>query len=885
MKKFLLSVSACLFATFNLKADPIINLNLLSPTSICATGNDSVSYSISASSIPANTNVVIYQSMDSTFNPYLNQGDSIAFIPGNSIPRDTINFGSCVKTLGIFIDACGASGKEGRNEYIILTSGNGIKVSNLGINFSSQNNTGGASNADINIGSNACSYKTPSATLINNLRVGSCNASNVIPASPTDSIPPNAIILCFTSDSVSANYSINGLCNLGYPIYVIQNACTRTIGAFTNDSRCDAPARYRSTFAVDKRLNCSDNFTYDLCNIFDLDGTYAIRQTGTDTARVSNNGIRINAIDSCGGIDYAQLNFSTDTILKFRISPNACNQGYFYLKAITHPNGTQPISNTIKYKLVCNNVNAIAQQRIVCSGDTTLINISSTNTNSIFNWSIGGTTTIQGAFAGSGNIIKQSLFNNNTIIDSVSYLINSTDGNCVERTSVNIVVNPSLKPKIDGKLILCNNQTTVLTVRGDYDSIRWSINETTASIDITQEGTYSVTVFKDGCSATTSETVTAVNVIINIDGNTEVCNNQPAVIRALGTFDSVRWSNGTFGSQATFVAAGSYSVTGYLNNCAVTYDFRITNCQAQECNPTIKGNFTFCQGDSTILDAGNGFASYAWNTGESTQTIKVKTAGKYIVNVTGNNCTGKDSIQVVVNELPQLRIDGINLICPNTQTNLTAIVQADSIRWNTGATTNVITISTPQTYTVTAYTNGCSNTASLQVLFQQVSSPFNLGNDTTFCQNESFILATGNIKTVWSNGEVGAHINVTTAGTYIATITEKCATLSDTITLTTTDCSGDIWLPNAFSPNGDGVNDVYMVRANTTVTIESFMIYNRWGNRVFEANNSVPNDATKGWDGTFKGEQAQAEVYGYHVVARFKDGSKKILKGNVTLLK
>lgn len=47
-----------------------------------------------------------------------------------------------------------------------------------------------------------------------------------------------------------------------------------------------------------------------ICNIFDLDGTYAIRQTGTDTARVSNNGIRINAIDSCGGIDYAQLNFS-----------------------------------------------------------------------------------------------------------------------------------------------------------------------------------------------------------------------------------------------------------------------------------------------------------------------------------------------------------------------------------------------------------------------------------------------------------------------------------------------------------------------------------------------------------------------------------------------
>jgi hypothetical protein len=190
-------------SAFLMQAEPVLNLNLISPTVVCSTGNDSVSYSVSGSGIPANTNIVIYQSTDSLFNPYLGQGDSIGYIPGNAIPQDTVNFGDCIKTLGIFIDACGASGQEGKNEYIILTSGNGIKVSNLAIDFSTQNN-GGATNADINTGTSPCLYQTPTPSLIANLRVGSCNASNVIPASPTDSIPANAIILLFTSDNVTA---------------------------------------------------------------------------------------------------------------------------------------------------------------------------------------------------------------------------------------------------------------------------------------------------------------------------------------------------------------------------------------------------------------------------------------------------------------------------------------------------------------------------------------------------------------------------------------------------------------------------------------------------------------------------------------------------------
>lgn len=77
-----------------------------------------------------------------------------------------------------------------------------------------------------------------------------------------------------------------------------------------------------------------------------------------------------------------------------------------------------------------------------------------------------------------------------------------------------------------------------------------------------------------------------------------------------------------------------------------------------------------------------------------------------------------------------------------------------------------------------------------------------------------------------------------------------------------------------------------MVRGNAaTTTIEKFIIYNRWGIKVFDASDILPNDAAAGWDGTYKGEAAPVEVYAYQVVAKFKDGTKKTLKGNVTLLK
>ena len=93
-------------------------------------------------------------------------------------------------------------------------------------------------------------------------------------------------------------------------------------------------------------------------------------------------------------------------------------------------------------------------------------------------------------------------------------------------------------------------------------------------------------------------------------------------------------------------------------------------------------------------------------------------------------------------------------------------------------------------------------------------------------------------------------------------------------------------MPTAFSPNGDTINDIYVPVSDVKgMLVIDFVIFNRWGEKVFESENFVPRDATKGWDGTFKGEPAQQDSYVYFFTAKMPDGEVKVYKGTFTLLR
>ena len=101
------------------------------------------------------------------------------------------------------------------------------------------------------------------------------------------------------------------------------------------------------------------------------------------------------------------------------------------------------------------------------------------------------------------------------------------------------------------------------------------------------------------------------------------------------------------------------------------------------------------------------------------------------------------------------------------------------------------------------------------------------------------------------------------------------------------DCA-PIYIPNSFSPNGDGFNDIFSLYSNASNGIEniiSFQVFNRWGAVIFEQNNFLPDNGATGWNGDFKGRPLNSGVYVYKITMAFEDGSTLLVSGDVTLLR
>ena len=96
----------------------------------------------------------------------------------------------------------------------------------------------------------------------------------------------------------------------------------------------------------------------------------------------------------------------------------------------------------------------------------------------------------------------------------------------------------------------------------------------------------------------------------------------------------------------------------------------------------------------------------------------------------------------------------------------------------------------------------------------------------------------------------------------------------------------DVFVPNIFSPNGDNINDRLLISTGPEIEeIESFQVFDRWGNMMYSASHFPPNDPGFAWDGKWKGERLNPAVYAYRLIVKFKDGRQEMRMGDVTLLR
>ncbi|HRY32827.1 MAG TPA: gliding motility-associated C-terminal domain-containing protein [Bacteroidales bacterium] len=195
---------------------------------------------------------------------------------------------------------------------------------------------------------------------------------------------------------------------------------------------------------------------------------------------------------------------------------------------------------------------------------------------------------------------------------------------------------------------------------------------------------------------------------------------------------------------------------------------------------TLGTDTLMCGTDSLVLDAGNAGNTFVWSTNATTQQITVTTPGTYWVNVNNGYCTGKDTIQVSFMNPPELGPDIV--LCDGLSVTLDAGMTGYQYLWNSGQSTQSITVSTSQVYIVSVTQASCTLSDSVKVTF--IPLPVvHLGPDQSLCEGETALLNAGNPGAFysWNTGAMTQQINVYQSGIYSVTVTQSGCSGSDTV--------------------------------------------------------------------------------------------------------
>ncbi|MBS1781440.1 MAG: gliding motility-associated C-terminal domain-containing protein [Bacteroidetes bacterium] len=321
----------------------------------------------------------------------------------------------------------------------------------------------------------------------------------------------------------------------------------------------------------------------------------------------------------------------------------------------------------------------------------------------------------------------------------------------------------------------------------------------------------------------------------------------------------------------------------------------------------VRNDTILCYGSPVLLYA-LGASVYSWSPTASLSCGNCanpfanpeNTTTYWVVGTDNNNC--KDTNQVVITVLKKIPIslEPVPDICQGESVQFQAHGGV-AYNWqpkngldNYSIPNPIASPSSTTVYTVFIKENDCFSDTLLQKVVVEPYPTINLGADLhTVIGNPLYLKAdTAHAISIRWTPATGLTCdqcadpiaNVERTITYTAEAKNRlgCTTTDDLII--SVGCSNaTIYLPNTFTPNGDGLNDVYFPKGLGVEKVNDFSIYNRWGELLYRAQNFQVNDPKYGWDGVYKSEPMKADVYVYMVNATCVDGEHILLKGDVTL--
>jgi gliding motility-associated-like protein len=334
---------------------------------------------------------------------------------------------------------------------------------------------------------------------------------------------------------------------------------------------------------------------------------------------------------------------------------------------------------------------------------------------------------------------------------------------------------------------------------------------------------------------------------------------------------------------------GTDTVNGIGEIIGITGKWTCGTCNVA---PNLTGLTSVCNGQTITLVAGGGL-NYVWSTGNTgdSLTFSPSVSKYYYVAISNDSCTRNDSIDITIHPVPTPTISNAQTICEGSTARLSASGGL-AYSWSPVTGLNSGTVANPNAspatttnYTVTI-SNGFCNATDSTTIYVNPYPAIAACCDTSIAPGQSVQLNSSGGGTYSWQTSSGLSCNncpnpvasPLVSTTYTLTITsDSGCSVARTITIDV-NC-GEVFIPEAFSPNGDGKNDVLYVRGDCIKTL-SFMIFDRWGNRIFET-----TDKYIGWNGEYKGQATNTGSYVYYISATNYDGTSFTKKGNVELVR
>jgi gliding motility-associated-like protein len=461
---------------------------------------------------------------------------------------------------------------------------------------------------------------------------------------------------------------------------------------------------------------------------------------------------------------------------------------------------------------------------------------------------------------------------------------------CADTFQYDLSVKQNFKTILPKDTLFCGAFTKVLSTNQSDKTFKWSTGSTAPMITVNKGGTYWVSVSDAPCAS--SDTITIINDLnrIELGPDSVICRDSFVQFdfHAEKGFTTYNWNDRSSGPDVRISSLGSYYVRVVdANNCASedSITFVLYPPPRVNLNDTL-----FCRNTSVWLDGVNYNAithaetTYQWSNGASTSKVSVSLPGMYTVKVSNKLCTVLDTAVLAYIE-SGLDLGPDTFYC-GAVSRFFSLPAYTAYTWKDGSVLPTFTATEPGLVMVRIVTKeGCLDMDSMRITGYGIPDA-GLGNDTTICTSSALTIAAADNMTayVWNTGATGQHIEVKDSGLYIVTITDPhdCM-ISDSIRISESGSAmpAEMFIPDAFTPNGDQLNEVFPGNNyKNPGSAYDFRIYDRWGEMIFQG-----LEPAQQWTGDIKGDKAPEAVYIYMVRYTGCDDVSRWFRGTFTLLR